>query len=454
MTIASETEAQGLSLFEAAGIGLVHVGQDGSCLRVNEAFCAMLGYGREELLRLRIQNLLHADDLDRELQDASGMLAKGRQSHCIRRSFVRRDGGLLWADLTISQAGESADGPSFVIAAVDASEPVELQAALAGAEQGLDLAVKVGGLACWKFNPASGFHGLANRLAGIHGLWPDEIRPAGREPCISVHPDDLISVANAIRSAAAASESFACDIRLLHGIHDERWIALSGACVAGPQTTTEFVCVSRDITSSKTAEPGYVPSEELLARELNHRLRNVFPIILMIVKLTARFYPQAASYSKSLELRLRALAAAEHLMHRSESDSAHIEELIRLELSPFKNCARMTIRGPVVKLRGAVAQSFAILLHELATNSVKHGSLSAPHGRLDVSWRFSARADRERVFVFEWLERGGKSLDAVPCPGFGTTLINESGSLLGGTASAEYAPEGLRYRLEILAGRL
>ena len=203
----------------------------------------------------------------------------------------------------------------------------------------------------------------------------------------------------------------------------------------------------------RSARRGYSITEERRARELNHRLRNVFSTVLTIVKHTAAGYPEATEYRDALERRLRALSAAMALLDRSESGAVSIGELIRLELAPFQDGDNVLISGPDVSIHRVHAQDFAIVLHELTTNAVKYGALSDLKGKLSVTWNLSTD-DHGRALCLEWVEQGGPSIAAPEVSGFGMAVIRESGSFFGGSASVEFPPKGLRYRLSIPANRL
>lgn len=199
------------------------------------------------------------------------------------------------------------------------------------------------------------------------------------------------------------------------------------------------------------AQRGSVRTREVLSHELGHRLRNVFSLVLTIIRQTGANYPEASEYRHALEPRLRALAVAATLADRT--DPLSVGEIIRLELAPFKEGNNILISGPDVRLKRDV-QDFAILVHELTTNAVKHGALSSPNGKLSVTWCLSRAVDGQPSFVLEWIECDGPQVGAIRSPGFGTMVIAESGSLLGGTASVEYGRGGLQYRLNLPVDRV
>jgi two-component sensor histidine kinase len=323
-------------------------------------------------------------------------------------------------------------------------------------QQLLGLAMQAGRFVCWDYDPDSGLDWLGRELGRLHGLMSDNAGPDARGPVPSVHPADKRLIENMFRAATARDERVECEIRLVCGNDDEKWISVCVARRTKSNRYPEFVGISRDITERRqnSGQQDSASTGQMLSRELNHRLRNVFPMILTIVKHTAVRHPQATEYRHALEQRLRALAAATGLIDRSEADSASIEDLIRLELAPFQEGANILITGPIVEIQGALARDFAILVHELATNAVKHGALSNAGGKLSVTWGLRPDTKGKLSLALEWIERDGPKVEPPKNPGFGTMVISESGSLLGGAASIEYAPEGLRYRLSLPAERL
>jgi two-component sensor histidine kinase len=204
----------------------------------------------------------------------------------------------------------------------------------------------------------------------------------------------------------------------------------------------------------QTAERHLDPVRDKLLRELNHRLRNVFPTVLTILKHTAAYYPEAADFRDALERRLRALSAAIGLVNHRKNGSVDLRDLVRLELKAFQNGANVVIRGPSILIQPVLVQDLAIVLHELTTNAVKYGALSEARGKLSVAWNRMTDADGKDLVVLKWIEQGGPPTKPPKNVGFGMSVVKESGSLLGGTSLVEFAPEGLRYRLSIPAERV
>jgi two-component sensor histidine kinase len=95
---------------------------------------------------------------------------------------------------------------------------------------------------------------------------------------------------------------------------------------------------------------------------------------------------------------------------------------------------------------GSMAQTFSLLLHELATNAAKHGALSNDDGRITVAWTLEGQADAARL-KFSWRESGGPPVSTPAQKGFGSALLE--GALPSNQGGARFAPDGLIYELDV-----
>jgi two-component system sensor histidine kinase/response regulator len=111
-----ESEQRFRSTFDHAPIGIAHVGTDGKWLRVNRKLCDILGYTREELLARTFQEITHPDDLEPNLANVRRILAAELQTFSMEKRYVRKDGSLVWAHLTVSLVREPAGGPKYLLA--------------------------------------------------------------------------------------------------------------------------------------------------------------------------------------------------------------------------------------------------------------------------------------------------------------------------------------------------
>jgi two-component sensor histidine kinase len=165
------------------------------------------------------------------------------------------------------------------------------------------------------------------------------------------------------------------------------------------------VAVFIDITERKAAEA----RERLLSREVDHRAKNVMAIVQAVVQLTKA--EDIGAFRKAVIGRIASLARTHSLLASNRWDGAEMQKLVQDELAPYLNeqgddTGRILATGPVIRLSPSVAQSLALVIHELATNAVKYGALSLPGGHLAVDWRVDDRGDEQMVH-FRWVERGG-----------------------------------------------
>ena len=133
------------------------------------------------------------------------------------------------------------------------------------------------------------------------------------------------------------------------------------------------------------------------------------------------------------------------MLSLSSWQGAEIGKLIDEELAPYSTGDQVALRGAEVQLQPATAQTVALALHELVTNSAKYGALSTLKGRLEVNWEIEAG-----VLDIVWAETGGPRVEKPASRGFGTRSVIASIELqLGGKAEFDWRAEGLICRLSV-----
>lgn len=193
------------------------------------------------------------------------------------------------------------------------------------------------------------------------------------------------------------------------------------------------VIEARNITEEKRAQE----HQQLLIDELNHRSKNLLAIVQGIVAQTLKGTDAVAR--KGLEGRLAALAAAHNLLTRRNWEPAPLRQIVEDSVRPHGSPGSVQINGPDLMLQPKTAVSFALALHELATNAVKYGSLSRPEGRVEVRWG----VEEERL-KFTWKERGGPPVEQPASRGFGSRMLERGLSAeLEGEVRIHFANEGI-----------
>jgi len=214
--------------------------------------------------------------------------------------------------------------------------------------------------------------------------------------------------------------------------------------------------IARDITERRRAEE----QQHLLIQEMNHRVKNLFTVAASIVSLSARTTTTSAELAAAVRDRLGALSRAHMLTvppASAEADrlaqTATLHSLIKTILAPYGQSAasHAIVSGPDIVLTGGSLTSFALMLHEFATNAAKYGALSTEQGRVEITCETDGG-----LFTLLWTEKGGppvqRKSDGV---GFGTILGRATiGSQLGGEIHREWKSDGLVIRLTAPRDRL
>ena len=195
--------------------------------------------------------------------------------------------------------------------------------------------------------------------------------------------------------------------------------------------------IARDVSDRKAAEA----RQTILVRELQHRTKNLLAVIQSIASNTLLHSPDVRAAREALMGRLHALAHAQEFVASGAGGGAPLRDLVEAELASF--AARAKVDGEFLMAGSSFAQMFALIVHELATNAMKHGALSGPRGEVAVGWRTN-HAEPEPTLVLHWEERGGPTVQAPASTGFGTQLIS-----LIGKSQISYRPEGFEYRLVV-----
>jgi two-component sensor histidine kinase len=206
--------------------------------------------------------------------------------------------------------------------------------------------------------------------------------------------------------------------------------------------TTGAINCFYDITGRRKTEE----RQRVLMGELAHRGQNLLAVIQSIVAHSLRGKRPLAEERAALAQRIQALARSQSALMTGGFDGAPLAEIVRLELAGFSD--RVTALGPPLILNRRVAQTFSLIVHELATNAIKHGALSSPEGQVAIAWSISDAGADARL-RFHWREIGGPPVTAPVRRGFGTTLLEKAAaSDFQAVPKILFAPEGLKYEID------
>ena len=255
-----------------------------------------------------------------------------------------------------------------------------------------------------------------------------------------LHPDDVDELRKAIAQFAKGVTSYEAEFRIKRPDGEIRWcVGTAAATVDNGGRVVRVSGVTVDITERKQAEE----RQDLLAREVDHRAKNALALAQSIVRLTRG--ENVKAYIQAVEGRINALARVHTILSLSNWQGAEIGKLVDEELAPYSTGDQIKFYGTEIQLQPATAQTLALALHELVTNSAKYGALSTLSGRLSIKWETEAD-----VLRMVWEEKNGPVVEKPVSRGFGTrSVIASIESQLGGQAEFDWRSEGLICRLSV-----
>ena len=191
---------------------------------------------------------------------------------------------------------------------------------------------------------------------------------------------------------------------------------------------------------------------ELLAKELAHRVRNLFGVVLSLVGLAARRPGTTEDVIADISGRIHALGRAHSVAMVPAANEVPLESLLKNLCEPYlqPGTTRISLDGPAVVVPARMVSPLALVVHELATNAAKYGAFSVPDGTVALSW---TAPQPDQLLVIEWRELGGPA----PTPeqpgtaagGFGTRMTLAAVKQIGGTLDREWPASGAVVRLSI-----
>ena len=304
-------------------------------------------------------------------------------------------------------------------------------------EERLRLALRAGHIGTYDFDPRTETTTWDDELYAIWGLAPDtsDVFQAAQA---TIHPEDRLrweeDVARSLDPGGDGRHNV--EMRITRPDTGElRWIHAQGDTTFVNGEPVRLVGAVRDITAEKDA----LEREQLLAREMNHRVQNIFTVVTGMVRMSASVAPSVDELKDTLTGRLRAMAGA-HALIQPHIDGEQIEEsdvsvhaLASAVLDPYIDGRdRVVLSGPDAMLGPRQASGLALILHEWGTNAAKHGALSHAEGRVGLQWDWFGASKAQDTSVsagvpvlrLVWTERGGPRIAGAPQQfGFGSRLV-------------------------------
>jgi PAS domain S-box-containing protein len=281
----------------------------------------------------------------------------------------------------------------------------------------------------------------------VHGLPPDAVHETHEAWVQRIHPEDRERVLrHFLETLRSRSTDYEIEYRIVRPSDGQtRWI-LAKAEIERDETGAPILLQGAhiDVTARKQAEEQY----ELVARELSHRIANIFAVVSNLVRTAAQAEPESRAFAARIEERLAALHRAHAFVGRARGEAeGGIIDLLSQLLAPYRDDPgqRISIVGTDGPIGPQAATCIALIVHELATNAVKYGALSGVAGTVSVTVEQDDGSCRIR-----WQEAGGPAVTAAPLrTGFGSTMIERTIKAHKGLdVRYEWEPAGLAVTID------
>lgn len=319
------------------------------------------------------------------------------------------------------------------------------------AAKDLRRALHAAGVALWSWTVETDAFAMDDRAFELWGL-PQKSKVTFEDLSSRIHPADRDRVRAAFTATRALIGAYEIDFRILLG-EEIRWVSARGLGNDEDLHKGQMSGVFLDVTGRKQAEEGH----ELLAGEMSHRVKNLLAIAAGLTNLTSRSATSVEEMAKELTGRLTALGRAHDLVRPlpdNQGRAALLGDLIAVLLAPYDDSGafsgRIRVAVPRMGIGEKSATTLALVIHELATNSLKYGALSIASGMLDIS---GTTTDDEVSII--WTERSGPSVEHQGGEGYGSKLLNRSVTgQLGGSIETDWSEGGIIVTVKMNAQRL
>ncbi|RYD60608.1 MAG: PAS domain S-box protein [Verrucomicrobiaceae bacterium] len=442
----TENEARLQLATDAAAIGIWHWDLGSGRMSYSPRAKDIYGFSEgEEITFAKLEALNLEDDapvIRAKLQRALDPALRENEifSYRIRRADT---GEVRWLMAHGKAAFEVSDGverpTSYVGTLQDVTEQKRAEIMLLESEARLRLAISAGAMAVWELDVRTNVVTPSAELNALYGF-PKDATPALDDFRARYAPGETERIeAEAAQVVGRGDSQLDFEAKHIWPDGSVKWFSVRAQIINGSDGNPErLIGVVMDVTKRRAAEEQL----HIVAQELQHRVKNSLTVVQTLASQTFkpnRPFPEALA---AFTGRLKALASATDVMTRSDWSRGSLIEVVEVVLEPYREgfLDRFDLAGEDVSASSKVILGVGMALHELCTNALKHGALSAPGGRVSLSWRREGK-----WLMIDWRESGGPVVTSTPATGFGTRLLKKGiFDGIAGSIEVFFQPEGVK----------
>ncbi len=313
--------------------------------------------------------------------------------------------------------------------------------ALEQSEAQLRGAMRAGRVFAFSYEPVSHRVERSENAADILGVSLEEAKFARNLFIEHIHPDDRKALENYRKRLSPANPYTSEKFRFVRPGGGTVWLELTATGehdAQGRLVRLRGLC--RDVTESKLAEE----RQAELVKELNHRVKNALTTVNDVIELSRGDNDTIDGFVEKVDGRVRAMTRTHDRLTSNQWAGVNVTNLVEDELEAYRTADNCRVDGPALVLSPRVAQSFALTLHELATNAAKHGALIPANGKVDVHWRIVGDAWQGQRLELSWREHCVRPVEVPKRESYGLTAIRkELPHWQDATVDIRFTPTGL-----------
>ncbi len=434
------------ALFEQSPEGIGVAGRDDRVLLCNQTLATMMGCAPADLQGKLIR------DLYVNPQERDEVLAAFRRDGSVSGRAVRlrrADGEEIWASLTLVPFLWKSE-QAVLATLIDITERNQAAQALRDSEERLRYIVEHATNMFYSHTPDHRLTYASPQSRQLLGCEPEEAMVRWTE-FVTDHPVNQrgFELTQRAIDTGVTQEPYELQLRTRDG--RIVWVEVHEAPVVRGGRTIAIVGALTDITDRHEAWEQLqrqAALERMLRRELDHRVRNNLTSLIALIDMAAQKARDPEQLAASMRSRVNAMATVHSLLSDEHWQPVDFRSILQRTLTA-EDSRMVSLNGPEVLIAPERVQPLVMVMNELATNSRKHGALSAAGGHVRVNWRVGRTEDASLLEII-WHEADGPTLAEDIIPGVGLQLVNGlTKAELGGSVELNFPADGVQHRLWI-----